>query len=57
MLDVLDLLNTFVEVANSLDILGDRHANPTPEIIIDTKSEIFINNSSFILDFTPKLIH
>ncbi len=57
MLDVSNLLNTFVEPANSLYILGDRHANPTLEVIIDTKSEIFINNSSFILDFIPKLTH
>ncbi len=40
-----------------MDILGDRHANPTPKVIIDTKLEIFINNSSLILDFTPILTH
>jgi hypothetical protein len=37
MLDALDLPNTFVEATNSLDILGDKHANPTPEVTIDTK--------------------
>jgi hypothetical protein len=48
--------NTFVEVANSIDILGDKHTTSTLEIIVDMESEIlFINNSSFILDFTPKL--
>jgi hypothetical protein len=31
--------------------------NPTPKITIDTKLEIFINNSSLILNLTPRLTH
>jgi hypothetical protein len=57
MLYASNLLKTFVEAANVYDILRDRHANPTLEVIIDTKLEIFINNSSLNLDFTPKLTH
>ncbi len=56
-LDVLDMFNIFVEAANPLDILGDRHTNPTPKVTIDIKSKIFINNSLLILDFIPRLIH
>ncbi len=51
------MLNTFVEVTNFLDILGDIHTNPIPETIVDMKSKIFINNSSLILDLTPRLTH
>jgi hypothetical protein len=31
--------------------------NPTPKVTIDTELEIFINNSSLILNFTPRLTH
>jgi len=47
--------NTFVEATNLLDISGDRHTNSIPEITIDTELEIFINNSSLILNLTRKL--
>jgi len=53
------MFNIFVEVINSLDILGDRHTNPIPRVTIDMESKIFINNSSFILDQTnlPLILH
>jgi hypothetical protein len=44
--------NTFVEATN---ISRDRHINSILEVIVDMELEIFINNSSFILDFTLKL--
>ncbi len=46
-----------MKVAIFLDISKDRHTNPILKVIIDIKLKIFINNSSLILDFTPRLIH
>jgi hypothetical protein len=54
-LDAFNMPNTFVEATNSLDISRDRHTNSIPKVIINTEFEIFINNSSFILNLTPKL--
>lgn len=56
-LDVLDMLNTFMEVTKYVDISRDRHTNPTPKVIVDIKLKIFINNSSLILHPAPKLTH
>jgi hypothetical protein len=38
-LDVLDMLNIFMEVVKFLDISRYRHTNPIPKVPIDTESK------------------